>query len=122
MGSFVHLHVHSSYSVLDGMSSISGLVDKAIGSGMNALALTDHGAMYGIKEFVNYINSAKSKIKNDIKSVKNFAVNGAIHYAQCAIMSKKYTEAIAIGISGNNANNVTIRRTRIRKTILIVLK
>jgi predicted metal-binding protein len=49
------------------------------------------------------------KIKNDIKSVKNFAVNGAIHYAQCAIMSKKYTEAIAIGISGNNASNVTIK-------------
>ncbi len=49
------------------------------------------------------------KIKNDIKSVKNFAVNGAIHYAQCAIMSKKYTEAIAIGISGNNVSNVTIK-------------
>jgi len=49
------------------------------------------------------------KIKNDIKSVKNYAVNGAIHYAQCALMSKKYTEAIAIGISGNNANNVTIK-------------
>ena len=49
------------------------------------------------------------KIKNDIKSVKNFAVNGAIHYAQCAIMSKKYTEAIAIGISGNNPSNVTIK-------------
>jgi hypothetical protein len=49
------------------------------------------------------------KIKNDIKSVKNFAVNGAIHYAQCAIMSKKYTEAIAIGISGNNSSNVTIK-------------
>lgn len=49
------------------------------------------------------------KIKNDIKSVKNFAVNGAIHYAQCAIMSKKYTEAIAIGIAGNNTSNVTIK-------------
>jgi len=46
------------------------------------------------------------KIKNDIKSVQNFAVNGAIHYAQCAIMSKKYTEVIAIGISGDNATNV----------------
>ena len=49
------------------------------------------------------------KIKNDIKSVKNFAVNGAIHYAQCAIMSKKYSEAIAIGISGSNSTNVTIK-------------
>jgi hypothetical protein len=50
-----------------------------------------------------------NKIKNDIKSVKNFAVNGAIHYAQCAILSKKYSEAIAIGISGNNSSNVTIK-------------
>lgn len=49
------------------------------------------------------------KIKNDIKSVQNFAVNGAIHYAQCAIMSKKYTEVIAIGISGDNATNVKIQ-------------
>ncbi|GEJ30599.1 TPA: HsdM family class I SAM-dependent methyltransferase [Flavobacterium psychrophilum] len=49
------------------------------------------------------------KIKNDIKSVKNFAVNGAIHYAQCAIMSKKYKEAIAIGISGDNPTNVAIQ-------------
>ncbi len=49
------------------------------------------------------------KIKNDIKSVQNFAVNGAIHYAQCAIMSKKYTEAIAIGIAGDNPSNVKIQ-------------
>ena len=49
------------------------------------------------------------KIKNDIKSVQNFAVNGAIHYAQCAIMSKKYSEVIAIGISGDNTTNVKIQ-------------
>lgn len=49
------------------------------------------------------------KLKNDIKSIKNFAVNGAIHYAQCAIMSKKYSEAIAIGISGDNPDNVSIK-------------
>ena len=49
------------------------------------------------------------KIKNDIKSVQNFAVNGAVHYAQCAIMSKKYTEVIAIGISGDNKTNVKIQ-------------
>lgn len=49
------------------------------------------------------------KVKHDIKTVQNFAVNGAIHYAQCAIMSKKYSEVIAIGIAGDNANNVTIK-------------
>lgn len=48
---FTHLHVHSQYSILDGAASIRGLVGKAKGDGMTALALTDHGSMYGIKEF-----------------------------------------------------------------------
>ena len=48
---FTHLHVHSQYSILDGAASIKGLVGKAKGDGMKALALTDHGFMYGIKEF-----------------------------------------------------------------------
>jgi len=48
---FTHLHVHSQYSILDGAASIKGLVGKAKADGMTALALTDHGAMYGIKEF-----------------------------------------------------------------------
>ncbi len=55
------------------------------------------------------LSSNGEKVKNDIKSVKNFAVNGAIHYAQCALMSKKYKEAIAIGIAGDNAENVSIK-------------
>ena len=48
-------------------------------------------------------------VKLDAKSVQNYAVNGAIHYAQCALLSKKYTEAIAIGIAGDNPENVTIK-------------
>lgn len=51
MGKFTHLHVHSEYSILDGAASVSRLVKKAKGDGMEALALTDHGDMYGIKEF-----------------------------------------------------------------------
>ena len=61
--SFTHLHVHSQYSLLDGKASISELVDKAISDGMKGLALTDHGNMFGIKEFYNYVkkkNSGKS--------------------------------------------------------------
>jgi len=58
---FVHLHVHSHYSLLDGMSSIPALVDKAIADGMNALALTDHGNMFGAKEFYDYINKVNKK-------------------------------------------------------------
>ncbi len=53
--------------------------------------------------------SSGEKVKHDIKSALNFAANGAIHYAQCAIMSKKYSEVIAIGIAGDNANNVIIK-------------
>ncbi|MDX9883145.1 MAG: DNA polymerase III subunit alpha [Prolixibacteraceae bacterium] len=48
---FTHLHVHSQYSILDGAASVRGLVTKAKGDGMTALALTDHGNMFGIKEF-----------------------------------------------------------------------
>ena len=62
MSSFVHLHVHSHYSVLDGMSTIPGLVDKAAKSGMNAVALTDHGSMFGVKEFFNYVKKKNSKV------------------------------------------------------------
>ena len=48
MHPFVHLHVHSQYSVLDGQAAIKSLVDKAIADGMPGLALTDHGNMFGI--------------------------------------------------------------------------
>lgn len=48
---FVHLHVHSQYSILDGQAGIKALVQKAVDDGMPALALTDHGTMFGIKEF-----------------------------------------------------------------------
>lgn len=48
---FTHLHVHSQYSILDGAASVKGLIAKAKGDGMTALALTDHGNMFGAKEF-----------------------------------------------------------------------
>jgi len=49
--SFVHLHVHSHYSLLDGLSKIDELVEKAVAYHMPAVALTDHGVMYGIIDF-----------------------------------------------------------------------
>ena len=48
---FTHLHVHSQYSILDGATPIPKLIDKAIANGMQAVALTDHGSMFGIKLF-----------------------------------------------------------------------
>ena len=52
--SFVHLHVHTQYSILDGMSSIEHLFNRAEEMGMPGLAITDHGNMYGIKEFYKF--------------------------------------------------------------------
>ena len=51
---FVHLHTHSHYSLLDGLAKIPELVDRAKEENMNALALTDHGVMYGAIEFWKY--------------------------------------------------------------------
>ena len=53
MEPFIHLHVHTQYSLLDGQASIDALIDKAQKDGMNAIAVTDHGNMFGIKEFFN---------------------------------------------------------------------
>ena len=54
MQDFVHLHVHSQYSLLDGQASIKGMVNKAISDGMRGMALTDHGNMFGVKELYDY--------------------------------------------------------------------
>ena len=54
MEDYVHLHVHTNYSILDGQSKVTRLVDKAIADGMKGMAITDHGVMFGIKEFADY--------------------------------------------------------------------
>ncbi|MDR0863455.1 MAG: DNA polymerase III subunit alpha, partial [Candidatus Symbiothrix sp.] len=64
---FVHLHVHSYFSQLDGMSSISGLVNKAIRCGMKALAITDHGNMFGAKEFYDYVKKKNKDLPDEQK-------------------------------------------------------
>ena len=61
MSKFVHLHTHSHYSLLDGLSKIDGLVDRAKSLGMNALALTDHGNIYGAVEFYKKAKTAGIK-------------------------------------------------------------
>ena len=54
--SFVHLHTHSSYSLLDGLSNVRSLAARASELNMPALALTDHGAMYGVIDFYHACN------------------------------------------------------------------
>ena len=51
MPEFVHLHVHTQYSILDGAAAIKPLIKRAKALGMNAIAITDHGNMYGVKNF-----------------------------------------------------------------------
>ena len=63
MEDFIHLHVHSYYSILDGQSSIKRLVDKAVGNGMRGMALTDHGDMFGVKELFDYCNKVNGSRK-----------------------------------------------------------
>lgn len=67
---FTHLHVHTQYSLLDGQAAINDLVDKAIADGMRGMAITDHGNMFGIKEFFNYVKKKNSGPKGEIKDAK----------------------------------------------------
>ena len=65
MEDFIHLHVHTYYSILDGQSSIKRLVDKAVANGMRGMAITDHGDMFGIKEFHDYVNGVNKGRKKE---------------------------------------------------------
>ena len=65
MEDFVHLHVHTYYSILDGQSSIKKLVNKAIDDGMKGMAITDHGDMFGIKEFHDICMGVNKQRKKD---------------------------------------------------------
>jgi DNA polymerase-3 subunit alpha len=65
---FTHLHVHTQYSILDGASGIKALIEKAIADGQTALAITDHGNMFGVKEFLNAVAKANNKIDSELKN------------------------------------------------------
>lgn len=67
---FTHLHVHSHYSVLDGMSKVPDLIAKCQRTGMNSMALTDHGNMYGIKELLDTAKKINGKPKGKVKDCK----------------------------------------------------
>ena len=87
MQDFVHLHVHSQYSILDGQASIQKLVDKAIDDGMRGIAITDHGNMFGIKEFWNYV-----KKKNGARRDKVKQTSAAVAELQAVVDAGEATE------------------------------
>ncbi|NLI37483.1 MAG: DNA polymerase III subunit alpha [Bacteroidales bacterium] len=70
MQDFIHIHVHTQYSILDGQASVKKLVDKAIANKMKGIAITDHGNMLGIKEFTNYVNKKNDAVKSNIRKIE----------------------------------------------------
>jgi DNA polymerase-3 subunit alpha len=73
--SFVGLHIHSDYSLLDGASQLPSLIDRAVELGMPAIALTDHGVMYGAIEL---IKECRSKNIKPIIGNEMYVINGDI--------------------------------------------
>lgn len=67
---FVHLHVHTQFSLLDGQASVNALIEKAYNDGMRAIAVTDHGSMFGIKDFFNKSNKKNEKALDTISNLK----------------------------------------------------
>lgn len=96
MTDFVHLHVHTEYSLLDGASRVSEVTKRAAELGMKALAITDHGAMYGIIEFYKAAQAAGIK---PILGCEFYIVNGdrrekstaAREYAHLILLAKNKT-------------------------------
>lgn len=76
MEQFVHLHVHSEYSLLDGAARIEALAARAAACGMKALALTDHGVMYGI---IPFYKACKSHGIKPIIGVEAYVTTGGLH-------------------------------------------
>lgn len=85
--SFVHLHTHSHYSLLDGLSKIDGLVARAKEYGMPAMALTDHGVMYGAIEFYQKATAAGIK---PIIGVEGYVARRTIHDREARFDAKPY--------------------------------
>ena len=94
MSTFTHLHVHTQYSVQDGMTTIPGMVDKCLANGMNAIAVTDHGNMFGIKEFFDYVDKKNGKTRDEISKLEK-ELAGLTDEAARAELEGKLAEARA---------------------------
>ena len=104
MEDFIHLHVHTYYSILDGQSSIKRLVDKAIGNGMRGMAITDHGDMFGIKEFHDYVGGINKGRKKD----GGIALNGK----SLTVKTTSNSVSRAVSCSALSAASTVLRAAR----------
>ncbi|MBR4572341.1 MAG: DNA polymerase III subunit alpha [Prevotella sp.] len=67
MHNFIHLHTHTHYSLLDGQSKVSDLVQRAVADGMKGMAITDHGNMFGVKDLFDECNKVNKQLKKEGK-------------------------------------------------------
>ncbi len=86
---FVHLHLHSHYSILDGMGKIEDYVARAMELDMPAMALTDHGVMYGVKDFLDCVKKAEKKTGKSLKPIVGCEVYVA---PESRLVKKAYTD------------------------------
>lgn len=98
MAGFVHLHVHTQYSILDGASNISGLISKALNDGMQSVAITDHGNMFGVKEFVN--EAKKQNIKPIIGCETYVAARGRLDRTDKEDRNSRHLILLAKNLNG----------------------
>jgi len=103
---FIHLHTHSHYSLLDGLSKVEGLVTEAKKHGMTAIGLTDHGAMYGAIDFYKACTSAGIK---PIIGVEAYVANRTRFDKETGIDNKRYHLTLL-------AKNLTGYRNLVRLT------
>lgn len=101
MGNFVHLHVHSEYSLLDGSTRIKDLVNRTKELGMNAVALTDHGAMYGIIQFYKL---AKDAGINPILGCEVYVTDGDMREKNPG--NRKYYHLVLLAENNKGYNNL----------------
>lgn len=123
MSNFIHLHVHSHYSVLDGMSKVPELVNRAMECGMYSIALTDHGNMFGIKELIDYTSDVNKKTRNKIKEQKGILENEDPTEEEKATASKEIKELEShifkpiVGVEAYCARRTLYKKEKDYKTI-----
>lgn len=95
MGKFVHLHTHSHYSLLDGLSKIDDLISRAKETEMDALAITDHGVLYGAIEFYKKAKKAGVKpilgVETYVAPKSRFEKESADRYHHLILLAKNHT-------------------------------
>ncbi|MBR3801569.1 MAG: PHP domain-containing protein, partial [Rikenellaceae bacterium] len=121
MQNFVHLHVHSQYSILDGQASIARLVDKAMADGMPGIALTDHGNMFGVKEFYNYVKKQNCKKRDKIKGLKKLLASleslMAEHADMAAYLADRKMELLKMDTHTDSSPEAAVAHSKLRNHV-----